>query len=158
MAAINEAYRVLSDAGRRAVYDRALDGPTGSAVPPSHHRATEDRAAVRSPTYNYPDELAPARVPWKLLGVMASIGIGFVLAGAVLIDSPEDPAPDGIIRSGSCVEIEANNDAREVACTGDGDLVVDQLVPIDARCPGGTAAYRDRQGLGIACVIRNDGS
>jgi molecular chaperone DnaJ len=115
MAAINEAYRVLSDPGRRAVYDRGLDGGnTGSAAPTSVHPTDDVRTTMRAHTYNYPADLAPARVPWKLLGVMASIGIGFVLAGAILIDSPAERAPDGIIRSGSCVEIEANNDAREV--------------------------------------------
>lgn len=162
MAAVNEAYRVLSDAGRRAVYDRSLHdhttGGTGSAVPPSNPTDDDIRSRIRARTYNYPTETTPARVPWRFLGFMATIGIGFVLAGAILIDEPAEREPDGIIRSGSCVQIEPNNDAREVRCTGEGDLVVDQLVPIDARCPAGTVAYRDRQGLGTACVVPPGGS
>jgi molecular chaperone DnaJ len=51
------------------------------------------------------------------------------------------------------VTIDPNRDAREVNCTGSGnELVVEGLVEIDERCPNGLAAYRDRQGLGMACV------
>ena len=49
--------------------------------------------------------------------------------------------------------IEANHDAREINCTGsEEELVVASVVAIDERCPDGLAAYRDRQGLGMACV------
>jgi molecular chaperone DnaJ len=54
------------------------------------------------------------------------------------------------------VALEANGDAREVACTGDAgrDAVVRVLVPLDARCPDGSEPHRDRLGLGIACLDR----
>jgi len=64
---------------------------------------------------------------------------------------PTEP-PDGILRSGSCVEIEPNNDVREIACTGDEDLVVKLFIPIGARCPTGLLGYRDRLGLGTVCL------
>ena len=41
----------------------------------------------------------------------------------------QDPGPDGILRVGDCVQIEANNDASEVACIGEGDLVVEGYLP-----------------------------
>ena len=66
---------------------------------------------------------------------------------------PKVEQPDGILRPGSCVAFEPNGDAREVTCTGDvGDIVIEQLVPLDGQCPTGTVGHRDRQGLGIACV------
>jgi molecular chaperone DnaJ len=148
MAAINEAYRILSDPARRVVYDRQLDGrpSTGDAGNGAAPRAAD----TRSPT---PSATGPARMPWRFMGVMAAFGVGVVLLGAVFTDPPGEEAPDGILRSGSCVTIEPNGDAREVRCTGSADLVVEQLVPIDAKCPGGTQPHRDRLGLGIACVV-----
>jgi len=67
---------------------------------------------------------------------------------------PAGPAPvDNLLRSGDCVAIEPNLDAREVPCTGARtDLVVVQLIPISSRCPAGTEGHRDRQGMGIACI------
>jgi len=162
MAALNEAYRVLGDPGRRAVYDRTLDGggpssATGSAAPAGRSATTDDDdliATIRRTTYNYDaPTLEPARVPWRFLAVLATIGIGSVLLGAALIDGPTEREPDGVIRSGSCVEILPNTDVREVRCEGAGDLVVDRLIPLESRCPGGTSPHRDRLGLGIACVL-----
>jgi molecular chaperone DnaJ len=154
MAAINEAYRVLGDPGRRMMYDRGLRadvaGRTGRAAGAPEARPTQrDRSQA---AYGGVDAI-PARMPWRLMGGIAGLGIAVVIVGAVFTDPPAEPAPDGILRSGSCVELEVNGDAREVACTGDGDLVVRQLVPLDARCPVGTAAHRDRLGLGTACVV-----
>jgi molecular chaperone DnaJ len=165
MAAINEAYRVLSDAGRRAVYDATLRG-TGSAVPPSHRpRATTHRTDADgedddpfTAVARHPSQLGPARVPWRMLsfcGILAVIGV-VVLAQ---FNKPgETPAPDGILRIGDCVSFEANGDAREVRCIGNSqepsseDRVVVAFVPFDATCPGLTEPHRDRQGMGVACI------
>lgn len=159
MALINEAYRVLGDPGRRAQYDRGLDGrrsSTGSAAPSPTYG--ESGRPSRSPgPYNYPTQPIPARFPWRMLTLMAVGGVSIVLLGAALIQPPADREPDGILRPGSCVAIEPNNDVREVSCTGSGDLVVDQLVPSSDSCPSRTDPHRDRQGLGIACVRRAAG-
>jgi len=164
MAALNEAYRVLSDPGRRAVYDRSLRTPTaGRSAPPGgvddfddswfdvdHLNRDDGMDAIRRSSPLSPP--GPARVPWKLMLVSAVVGTAVVLVAAVFNDPPSEEPPDGILRPGSCVEIEANGDAREVACTGDGDVVVEVLVPTSARCPTGTLGHRDRLGLGIACI------
>jgi molecular chaperone DnaJ len=156
MAEINEAYRVLSDPGRRALYDRTLAGG-GDHTPdaaeaagwdadpePSHHPARPGR--VLSPD-------GPARFPWKPMLVVAVVGSVLVLVSAALADPPEEEPPDGILRTDSCVTIEPNGDAREVACTGEDDIVVELLIPTDARCPVGMEPHRDRLGLGIACIV-----
>jgi hypothetical protein len=144
MAAINEAYRVLGDAGRRAAYDAQLRGGVRTITP----------APVPEPPGPPPiPDLPPARFPWKLAAVMAAVGATVVLIGAAFYEPGTDPPPDNVLEPGSCVTIDPNRDAREVNCTGSGnELVVEGLVEIDERCPNGLAAYRDRQGLGMACV------
>jgi hypothetical protein len=149
MAAINEAYRVLGDPARRAVYDAALRG-TGSAAAGGGAAGTTQ---VRTPTASPPQPLPDPKIPWKLMIGMFILGATIVLVGAALY-RPKAPAPpDNLLEPGSCVTIEPNGDAREVNCTGAPDeLVVSALVGMDERCPGGHAGYRDRQGRGLACV------
>ena len=152
MAAINEAYRVLGDPGRRALYDRGATGP-GTTAPSSGR----DSTPAPPPSPPRPPDLAPARMPWKLMVGIVAFGTAAVLLGAVFTEPGEEPGPDGLLRTGSCVAIEPNGDAREVRCTGQDDVVVRVLIPIDAQCPGGTEPHRDRQGLGTACVERPAG-
>lgn len=155
MAAVNEAYRVLSDPGRRTLYDRRLRGGSAGA---ERRAATDvddpleesdDHLVVR-PSFLAPD--GPARVPWKMMGLVTVVGSSIILFASAFAQPPSEESPDGILRIGSCVAIEPNGDAREVACTGEDDVVVELLVPTDARCPQDTEPHRDRLGLGIACI------
>lgn len=158
MAQVNEAYRVLCDPGRRADYDRLLR--LGTAIDTQGHDEDEspfsrDEQVAEPPPpprHSPISPSGPARLPWKLMLVTAVLGSAVVLVAAAVTDPPSEEPPDGILRSGSCVEIEANGDAREISCTGDGDIVVELLLPTGARCPGGTLAHRDRLGLGTACI------
>jgi molecular chaperone DnaJ len=150
MSAINEAYRVLGDDSRRATYDRHLaTARPDAATPPDGSSAASPATA----TSRRPVPGPPARMPWKLMGGIAAVGIAVVLIGAALSEPAAERPPDGVVGPGSCVAIESNNDAREVNCRGEGDLVVDEVVAFDSNCPNGTEPHRDRQGLGIACVI-----
>jgi hypothetical protein len=150
MAAVNEAYRVLSHPGRRAAYDAELTARV-------ERRAAPGRAAyppVTPPPVRV-DDRTPARYPWKLVIGGAVVGGAFVLGAAALTKPSDPPRPDNVLEPGSCVVIEVNDDAREVNCAGTpGDLVVDRVVPLDGVCPAGFSAYRDRQGMGYACVVR----
>lgn len=152
MARLNEAYRVLCDPGRRAVYDRSLGSAVGEAPESGYDEPTFDRLDPDPPHTSRLSPDGPARVPWKPMLVAAAFGSLVVLVAAAFTESPAEEPPDGILRTGSCVEIEANGDAREIACTGEGDVVVELLIPTDARCPLGTMAHRDRLGLGTACI------
>jgi len=156
MPAINEAYRVLNDPARRAVYDASLRGAThrGPAAPPSES-ATRATAAGSTPTMpTFPSHLGPARFPWRSVSFFAALAIIGIVVLAQFTEPGEPRGPDGILRVGSCVAIEPNGDAREVTCTEDPavDLVVKAFVSFDATCPSGSVAHRDRQGMGIACV------
>lgn len=150
MSAVNEAYRVLSDPARRAVYDRSLDGaaPRSSAAPSG--TASHGWSSTPVP----PATMPPARVPWRFLSFFAIGVAAFVFVASLIFEPSPERAPSGVIGAGSCVEVLANNDVREVRCSGDrsSDLVVEALVPYDERCPGGTAPYRDSMGRGNACV------
>jgi hypothetical protein len=152
MIAINEAYRVLADPGRRAIDDRSL------ATPPDSEQRNGDQPVdgidpvVVADKPNPLSPSGPARVPWRLMLAVAAIGSAVVLISSLFDDPPKEQAPDGILGTGSCVAFETNGDVREVACGGDGDIVVELLVPLGGICPTGTVGHRDRLGLGLACV------
>ncbi len=151
MVAINEAYHVLADPGRRAVYDRSLTAP--AALPDELFAEPDAPAAFAEPKPNLLSPAGPARVPWRFMAIAAVIGTIGVLISSIYSRDPKVEQPDGFLRPGSCVAFEPNGDAREVACGGgEGDIVVAVLVPLDGVCPTGTVGHRDRQGLGIACV------
>jgi curved DNA-binding protein CbpA len=157
MPAINEAYRVLNDPARRAVYDASLRGraePQRGPAAPSGAGPSDHPSAAPPSMPTFPSHLGPARIPWRSVLFFASLAIIAIIVLAQFSEPREPRGPDGIIQIGSCVAIEPNGDAREVSCTEDPalDLVVEAFVPFDDACPGGTVAHRDRQGMGVACV------
>ena len=141
VAAINEAWNVLSQSGRRALYDRSLVTPT-----PTSHQA--DRIVVPYEVFQR------ARFPWRLvLGLIIAGAAGVLLLNAV--SQPSAPVgPDGLLSGGSCVVIDATQTAVEVPCSEPHDAVVQQLIGFDMTCPTDTEPFRDRQGMGTACVVR----
>ena len=153
MAEINEAYRVLGDPARRRRYDAEIAAPVASAPP--FARAEPSGYDEPDFTYGVPDT-TPARFPWKFMAFLATIGIGIIVAGLIFAKPATTPAPDNILRSADCVDIGPALDAAEVLCEGPHDAVVRALVPFGDTCPGDTEGYRDRQGMGTACVSRVD--
>jgi hypothetical protein len=148
MAEINEAWQVLGDADRRRAYDLSLRQPTAVHSPSG---ATPARSV--EPSYNplaaYQD---PPRFPWRFLGLMGLVGIGFVILGVLTASDPVPPTVDNVLRPGDCVAIQANGDAAERLCTEPHDGVVEVLVSTGDRCPGDAEPHRDQQGMGTACV------
>lgn len=160
MPEINEAYRVLSDPGRRAVYDAQLRGASGAAAPRGPAASPRSSSSgfrhpdVDAPSVHFPSQPGPARIPWRSMLFVGAVAVIVIVALAQFVEPGEPRGPDGLLDIGSCVSIEPNGDAREVACTDDPavDLVVEAFVPFDSDCPTGTLAHRDRQGMGIACL------
>jgi hypothetical protein len=143
MAAITSAWNTLSDHARRRMYDASLRAPVSESVP---------RTTMTNP-YANAVPIAPARFPWRMLLGFVGIGSVIVLILNVVSQPGEPRGPDGLIKSGSCVVIDATWAAVEVSCEGDHYGVVEQLIGFDMTCRTGTEPYRDRQGMGTACVV-----
>ena len=147
MAAINEAYRVLADPVARRRYDETLDVPRPRSSPAA-------RVADPTPSPVYVVDTTPARFPWRFMAVLTVGGMGLIVIG-LIFTKPSDPVPpDNILRGADCVVIGGDLAATEVDCDGAHDAVVQSLVPFGETCPSGTEGYRDRQGMGTACVVR----
>jgi hypothetical protein len=165
MAAINQAWHVLSDPVRRHDYDRSLRAAastsgTGSAAPPSARSGDElDEAALaamlrprRDPLRSYVER---PRFPWKLVVAIVVAGAAVILVFGSLTKPAPDPPLNNIIGPGSCVTIDVRRgEVAQASCKSAHDAVVDRIVDFGAPCPQGTESYRDRQGLGDACVVR----
>lgn len=165
MARLNDAWRVLADPSRRAAYDTALRSGSadGAATTVEDRRAEADEATdadyaarlrgpLRNPLRSYVDR---PRFPWKLvLGIIVFGAVGILVFGSVTRPAREPPVTN-LISPGSCVDIDpVRQEVFRVACNGGHDAVVRSIVEFDAPCPSGTEGYRDRQGLGDACVVR----
>ena len=147
MAEINYAWSVLSDPVRRREYDNSQR--LSRDVRTSHSESgIHDRERQVIP----PTMLQPARFPWRGMLIAAAIGSVIVLIARGFTDSPPPGIPDQLLEPGSCVVIGADRLAAEVSCGGPHEYVVVQFIPLDRVCPTNTETFRDRQGMGIACV------
>jgi DnaJ domain len=153
MGQVSEAWSVLGDADRRRRYDAELVAAARSEAesPSAPARSTTPDAAFGQVAS---DAYGPARFPWRFMAGMAVAGIALVVVGHLLSNPSPPPVPDGILRPGDCVVISEVLDADEVSCSDSHDAVVTVLVPIDQVCPAESEPFRDRQGLGTACVVR----
>ncbi|MEI7992202.1 MAG: DnaJ domain-containing protein [Actinomycetota bacterium] len=145
MAAINEAWHVLSDPGRRAMYDASL---RVSSVAPAGGRRSEPTVPVvfqRASSGRFP------KWPFVMLFVLAAI---FIFTAGALYEPSAPAKPDNLLFAGSCVTLLPDRDAVEVGCETPHDAVVVTVVNFDAACPMETETFRDHQGRGYACVTK----
>ncbi len=143
MVAVNRAWELLSDPVRRRAYDerRSATAP-GRTVPTTGTGEPTERLAP----------LPPARFPWRLLLLLGVLGSIAVLTAHARTTPPTPDTPDQLLNPGSCVTISEMSYAVEVRCSGPHDGVVRRFVAIDQTCPMDSMTYRDRQGMGLACV------
>ena len=141
MTEINLAWKTLSSPQSRRAYDASVFVSNSSFVS-SGSRITE-------PVISY----APARFPWRGLVIASVIGAVLVLI-AHAFTSPGVPRPiDQLLSSGSFVNIDSSLSAVEISCTQPHDAVVEQLITFDRSCPLEMGQFKDRQGMGVACVL-----
>ena len=136
MAEVVRAWSTLSDPILRRAYDEELfdaQSEIDESFPPT--------------------PIVRGNFPKGLIGWILAIGIAGVLVLNVLSDPIAPAKPDGLLQSGSCVVVDANQLAVEVGCEVDHYGVVRQLIGFDMTCPSDTEAIRDRQGMGQACVV-----
>ena len=135
MTDIGRAWATLSDPARRRAYDASLLNEVSEVLPQS------TPPVVRG------------RFPTGLVGGILVVGIVGVLVLNILSDPPKPSVPDGLLQSGSCVVVDTNKLAVEVGCETEHFGVVRQLIGFDMSCPTDTEPIRDRQGMGLACVV-----
>lgn len=151
MLEINEAWRVLSDPVLRYKYDADLrahrNEVDGNEVQQRQERL--QNFAVDAERHRY----SPAKFPWRFVVAVIVLGTILILVLGAFSKPGEQGPIDNVLRVGSCVAInEVQQEAYEVDCTKTHTGVVQQIVPFDAVCPYPWVAYRDRQGMGQACV------
>ena len=159
LAAVSEAWSILGNTTSRRLYDESLTlkpkrEPTSNPRRPS---VDEDNFSFSSDfvdeiEFEIPLVVVRAKIPWRFM-------LSLVVIGALLImflqstASPSIPqGPDSLIQSGSCVAFDSTQAVYEVSCDGPNDGVVRQLIGFDKTCSSDTFGYRDRQGMGIACL------
>lgn len=159
MAEVNEAWRVLGDAGRRRQYDLGFaDGApsssssSGSSTAPSASPSPAGARPAPMPTGDL------SRFPWRFFAVIGVLAIVVVGANSILSDPPPPAPVDNMLLQGECVDVdEARLELTEVRCVGPHEGTVQTVVNFDAACPTGTEQYREPQGRGWACVARAAG-
>ena len=147
IAAVNEAWNVLSDPAKRRMFDLSLKNVTASSSSSRTTSSSSEAQPTHESTY-----CAPARFPWLSMLVLAAVGIVAVLILNAFSTPPAPGRPDQLLQPGSCVNIDNTRFAYEVTCSEPHDAEVVQFVAIDRPCPAETLSYLDRQGMGKACV------
>ena len=168
MAAVNEAWRVLSDPGRRAMYDAGLRRSSPGSAPAATSRAWDDSASYGADglaELNDDAEFVSAP-PWKHrmpfwamfgLGAMAVIFVVTAYAGSAAgPGTNRAPAVGGTLVVGSCARLAPGGLVEAIECQGVHEGVVAALIDYDGRCPAGTSGYRRHDGvIGYACLRRD---
>lgn len=147
MTAINDAWACLSDPRRRAEYDASRDERRANAVSPRAASPSDPWPSV------VPRDDGPARIPWRAMRWMLGVGVAAVIGLSFVSSESAEAPPDQLLQAGSCVVIDDTDAVSEVSCSAEHDAVVRQLVAFDRTCPTGTETFRDRQGMGLACVV-----
>ena len=160
MAALNEAWRVLSDPGRRAMYDASLRTvPRPAAASPAPEPESDYDV-------DFDDDERPLAghrrggFPLPVVLVLALFAMIFVItayayerSGSVNGPAPTIPV-DGVIQIGSCVHIGDDAIARETPCGAPYSGVVVAFIARDGRCPPSTEGFHDPTSDGFVCLRR----
>lgn len=150
MAALNEAWHILSDAGRRSQYDASLRVSTPFSRPAAQAAAEE----VDEWEASYGPMRHPRRWPAAALMLIGAMGVIFVFSAYALSASSGSTLPNGNepVTVGSCVVVRPKATAVVVSCQRPHYGMVRAVVTRGERCPLGTEGYFDRNAPEQVCV------
>ncbi len=158
-AAVSEAWSILGNTTSRRLYDESLSfksnrepasNPRKPSVDEDIFRFSSDFAAEAE--FEIPLVIVRAKIPWRFMLSLVAVGALLILFLQSTASSSIQQGPDSLIQSGSCVAFDSTQAVYEVSCDGPNDGVVRQLIGFDKTCSSDTFGYRDRQGMGIACL------
>ncbi len=159
MAAVNQAWFVLSDPGRRAIYDATLRGrpsarpaPTASPWPAEGAGDLDDTdgfVPIRHP-------LARFGIPLPWLVVLLALGVIFVFTAYAVRPKATGGGgtPDGVLEVGSCVTVAAVGAVVETGCDTPNEGRVVAIPSSGLYCNDGSEAYADGGSRRVVCVRR----
>jgi molecular chaperone DnaJ len=161
MAVVNQAWFVLSDPGRRAIYDASLRGRP-SPVPAATPWPVQGPGDLDDAEGFVPIRHAVARfgipVPW--LAVVAALAAIFVFTAYAVRPKGGGggggggrPA-DGVLEVGSCVTVAAVGAVVETGCDAPHEGRVVAIPSNGLYCADGAEAYADGGTRRVVCVHR----
>jgi molecular chaperone DnaJ len=155
LAAVSEAWSVLGNTTSRRLYDESLTAKSRYRQAPNPKKQNTVEFAdefADEPEFEIPRVVVRAKVPWRFMLSLVAVGALLILFLHSTASSSIQQGPDSLIQSGSCVAFDSTQAVYEVSCDGPNDGVVRQLIGFDRTCSSDTFGYRDRQGMGIACL------
>jgi molecular chaperone DnaJ len=154
MAAINEAWRVLSDPGRRAMYDASLrtvarPGPAAPVWETEADDFDDDERIIGHVRGGFPFPVVLVLVLFAMIFVITAYA--YQKSGSV--HGPASTIPvDGVIQIGSCVRIDEAAVASETPCGAPYRGVVVAVIARDGHCPPSTEGFHDPESDGWVCI------
>ena len=157
LSAVSQAWSVLGDPATRREYDKSLAQQSAPKRSDKSYQSSDSKSKplddfVEEPDFEVPRIIVRAQFPWRFMLTLIGIGALLILALRSTVSTNIPQGPDSLIQSGSCVALDATQAVYEVSCDQPHDGVVRQLIGFDMTCPSDTFGYRDRQGMGIACL------
>jgi hypothetical protein len=167
MARLNEAWRVLGDPARRAMYDASLRGDAssgsvgsrstgsrGHGAPFAHEANDRDDIHDDRPIFSTASARGPRRWPamaLMLVAAMAAIFVFTAYAATVGTDTVPPPTSPRLLGTEMCVALRAGK-AVESPCDQPHYGVVKSVIDRDGRCPASTEGHFSNDGEHIVCV------
>lgn len=157
LSAVSQAWSVLGDPATRREYDKSLAEQSATKRSNNSHGSASSKSGpvddfVEQSDFEIPQIIVRAQFPWRFMLTLIGIGALLILALRSTVSTNIPQGPDSLIQSGSCVALDETQAVYEVSCDQPNDGVVRQLIGFDMTCPSDTFGYRDRQGMGIACL------
>lgn len=157
MAAVNEAWHVLGDAGRRRQYDRGQQEVVAPRpAPPPRWTPSSDDAPVGDQTGDAVTRAVHGAPLIALLVVLLAIFVVSAFAAHGARTPRSSGASDGLVQVGSCVLVATGEPVLEVPCTEPHDGRAAAVIPLDLACPADTDYYVAPGGTARVCVAKGE--